>query len=112
MSLNEYNHHATLGPLAGPATTAASMAGQEAFKRAHEPPPPPTGDGAPLSRKAMLGIALGVVLLATPWSWLATGGFAVGGLLILLGIGAVAVGALRRVMRRSRRRSSGGGAGN
>lgn len=36
MSLEEYNKHSILGPLAGPATTVSSIAGQEAYRRNHE----------------------------------------------------------------------------
>jgi hypothetical protein len=37
MSLKTYNEHATFGPSAGPATTAAASAGQAAYERAHAP---------------------------------------------------------------------------
>lgn len=49
MSLNEYNKHSMLGPLAGPATTAASIAGQEAYKQAHEQPVYAGGNDKPLT---------------------------------------------------------------
>lgn len=45
MSLKEYNRHATLGPMAGPATSAAAAAGQAAHDRAREPGA--AGEGAP-----------------------------------------------------------------
>lgn len=35
MSLEKYNTHATYGPAAGPATTAAAAAGQAAYERSH-----------------------------------------------------------------------------
>ena len=38
MSLDEYNKHATLGPLAGPATSAAASAGQAAYETANARP--------------------------------------------------------------------------
>ncbi|WP_414900442.1 hypothetical protein ACMT1E_11780 [Sphingomonas flavalba] len=38
MSLDEYNRHATLGPLAGPATSAAASAGQSAYEASHARP--------------------------------------------------------------------------
>ena len=38
MSLNEYNKHSIMGPFAGPATSISAIAGQEAYKRAHEQP--------------------------------------------------------------------------
>lgn len=38
MSLEEYNKHATFGPSAGPATTAAAMAGQSTYAANHARP--------------------------------------------------------------------------
>ncbi len=38
MSLDEYNRHSTLGPMAGPATSASAMAGQAAWQRNNQPP--------------------------------------------------------------------------
>ncbi|MDR7095325.1 hypothetical protein [Hydrogenophaga laconesensis] len=35
MSLDEYNHHARLGPMAGPPTNASQLAGQQAYDNAH-----------------------------------------------------------------------------
>lgn len=49
MSLNEYNKHAMLGPFAGAATTVASIAGQEAYRQAHERPVYVSGSGKTLT---------------------------------------------------------------
>ena len=54
MSLDEYNKHATLGPLAGPATSAAASAGQAAYEAANARPTyhaAPSGDAAPSAPK-------------------------------------------------------------
>lgn len=40
MSLEEYNKHSTFGPSAGPATTAAAMAGQSTYAANHSRPLP------------------------------------------------------------------------
>lgn len=55
MSIDEYNRHSTLGPMAGPVTSASAMAGQAAYQRDHEPR---TGGEAapPPSLRASLGI--------------------------------------------------------
>jgi hypothetical protein len=58
MSLDEYNRHATLGPMAGPATTAAGMAGQQAFQRNNERPAASGPAAPPPSLKALLGALL------------------------------------------------------
>ncbi|WP_334129778.1 hypothetical protein [Sneathiella sp.] len=50
MSLDEYNKHATLGPMAGPATSAAASAGQSAYEAANARPTyhaAPSGGAAP-----------------------------------------------------------------
>jgi hypothetical protein len=58
MSLDEYNRHATLGPLAGPATSASAAAGQDAYQRTH-PQPGVTGTDAPApTPRALLGMLL------------------------------------------------------
>ncbi len=64
MSLNEYNKHSMLGPLAGPATTAASIAGQEAYKQAHEQPVYVGGNGKPLTVGGALWTLAALVVVA------------------------------------------------
>lgn len=54
MSMNEYNKHSILGPFAGRATTVAAIAGQEAYKRAHEQPVYVTGSGKKMTVRGAL----------------------------------------------------------
>lgn len=39
MSIDDYNHHARLGPMAGPPTNASQLAGQQAYDNANRPMP-------------------------------------------------------------------------
>lgn len=57
MSLNEYNKHATLGRMAGPATTAAAAAGQAQYERQH-------GDQSAGSDVPMPGLHASLKMLA------------------------------------------------
>ncbi len=70
MSLDEYNKHATLGPLAGPATSAAASAGQAAYEAANARPTyhaAPSGDAARAPKRPRWmrrnALARGVALL-------------------------------------------------
>jgi len=56
MSLDEYNRHATLGKMAGPATSAAAAAGQAAWERNHAQPQASGAAAPPPSLRASLGI--------------------------------------------------------
>lgn len=64
MSLNEYNKHSMLGPLAGPATTVASIAGQEAYKQAHEQPVYAGGNDKPLTVSGAMWTLAALALVA------------------------------------------------
>lgn len=83
MSLDEYNRHSTLGPIAGPATTAAASAGQEAYRNRTEPA---DAGGA--------GSFLGVLIVS-----LARGGWIGRGVLVLLGDFALALATVGNVPR-------------
>ncbi len=81
MSIDEYNRHSTLGPMAGPATTAAAMAGQAAYQRNQQPQmagqaAPPPSLRASLGILAFLGVlcasAVGAVYLLPDGSTVAT----------------------------------------
>ena len=56
MSIDEYNRHATLGQMAGPATSASAMAGQAAYQRNHEQRQAVGEAAPPPSLRASLGI--------------------------------------------------------
>lgn len=47
MSIDEYNHHARLGPMAGPPTNASQLAGQQAYDNANRQIPQGTAYAAP-----------------------------------------------------------------
>lgn len=49
MSLDEYNRHSILGPVAGPATTVSAIAGQAAYEQAHGQPAVASGSNEPLT---------------------------------------------------------------
>lgn len=59
MSLDEYNRHSTLGPMAGPATSPAASAGQAAWQRANEPPRP--AQAGPATAPATVAASLGLL---------------------------------------------------
>lgn len=56
MSIDEYNRHATLGQMAGPATSASAIAGQAAYQRNHEQRQTGGEVAPPPSLRASLGI--------------------------------------------------------
>ncbi len=104
MSLDEYNRHAMLGPLAGPATTASSIAGRAAYDRTHQNVIRTDGAPAPeFSLTASLKVlifmvllagasALAVVLLPEKSTWAAVVGFVamtagIGVVILLLFVG-------------------------